>query len=83
MRPGRFDRQVVVPIPDIKGREAILRVHTKKNPLSGNVSLQVLARGTPGFTGADLENMVNEGALLAARQGKKSDRNGRSRTGKG
>ncbi len=70
MRPGRFDRQVVVPIPDIKGREAILRVHTKKNPLSGNVSLQVLARGTPGFTGADLENMVNEGALLAAKQGK-------------
>ncbi len=70
MRPGRFDRQIVVPIPDIKGREAILRVHTKKNPLSGNVDLQVLARGTPGFTGADLENMVNEGALLAARQGK-------------
>lgn len=70
MRPGRFDRQVVVPIPDVKGREAILRVHTKKNPLSGNVNLQVLARGTPGFTGADLENMVNESALLAARQGK-------------
>jgi len=70
MRPGRFDRQVVVPIPDVKGREAILRVHTKNNPLSGNVNLQVLARGTPGFTGADLENMVNEGALLAARQGK-------------
>ena len=67
LRPGRFDRQVIVPIPDIKGREAILRVHTKKNPLSGNVDLQVLARGTPGFTGADLENMVNEGALLAAR----------------
>ena len=70
MRPGRFDRQVIVPIPDVKGREAILKVHTKKNPLSGNVNLQVLARGTPGFTGADLENMVNEGALLAARQGK-------------
>jgi cell division protease FtsH len=70
MRPGRFDRQVVVPIPDIKGREAILRVHTKKNPLSRNVDLQVLARGTPGFTGADLENMINEGALLAARLGK-------------
>jgi cell division protease FtsH len=70
MRPGRFDRQVVVPIPDVKGREAILKVHTKRNPLSGNVDLQVLARGTPGFTGADLENMVNEGALLAARQGK-------------
>ncbi len=70
MRPGRFDRQIVVPIPDIRGREAILRVHTKKNPLSGNVDLQILARGTPGFTGADLENMVNEGALLAARHGK-------------
>ena len=70
MRPGRFDRQIIVPIPDIKGREAILRVHTKENPLSGNVSLQVLARGTPGFTGADLENMVNEGALLAAKLGK-------------
>jgi cell division protease FtsH len=70
MRPGRFDRQVVVPIPDVKGREAILRVHTKKNPLSGNVDLQVLARGTPGFTGADLENMINESALLAARQEK-------------
>jgi cell division protease FtsH len=70
MRPGRFDRQVVVPIPDVKGREAILRVHTKRNPLSKNVDLQVLARGTPGFTGADLENMINEGALLAARLGK-------------
>lgn len=70
MRPGRFDRQIIVPIPDIKGREDILRVHTKENPLSGNVSLQVLARGTPGFTGADLENMVNEGALLAAKLGK-------------
>ena len=70
MRPGRFDRQIIVPIPDIRGREAILRVHTKKNPLSGNVDLQILARGTPGFTGADLENMVNEGALLAARHGK-------------
>jgi len=70
MRPGRFDRQVIVPIPDVKGREDILRVHTRKNPLAHNVNLQVLARGTPGFTGADLENMVNEGALLAARQGK-------------
>jgi cell division protease FtsH len=70
LRPGRFDRQVVVPIPDIKGREEILRVHTKKTPLSENVSLAVLARGTPGFTGADLENLVNEGALLAARLNK-------------
>ena len=70
LRPGRFDRQVVVPIPDVKGREAILKVHTKKNPLSRNVDLQVIARGTPGFTGADLENMINEGALMAAKQGK-------------
>jgi cell division protease FtsH len=67
LRPGRFDRQVVVPIPDIKGREAILRVHTRKTPAAGDVRLEVLARGTPGFTGADLENMVNEAALLAAR----------------
>jgi len=67
LRPGRFDRQVVVPIPDIKGREAILRVHTRKTPAAGDVQLEVLARGTPGFTGADLENMVNEAALLAAR----------------
>jgi cell division protease FtsH len=67
LRPGRFDRQVVVPIPDIKGREAILRVHTKKTPAASDVHLEVLARGTPGFTGADLENMVNEAALLAAR----------------
>jgi cell division protease FtsH len=70
LRPGRFDRQVVVPIPDIKGREAILRVHTRKNPISKDVTLEVLARGTPGFTGADLENMVNEAALLAARYSK-------------
>ncbi len=70
LRPGRFDRQVVVPIPDIKGREAILRVHTKKTPSANDVKLDVLARGTPGFTGADLENMVNEAALLAARHNK-------------
>lgn len=69
-RPGRFDRQVVVPVPDIKGREGILGVHIKKTPTSGNVNLGVLARGTPGFSGADLENMVNEAALLAARAGK-------------
>ncbi|MEE9402594.1 MAG: ATP-dependent zinc metalloprotease FtsH [Desulfobacteria bacterium] len=67
MRPGRFDRQVVVPVPDIKGREGILKVHTRKTPVSDDVDLSVLARGTPGFTGADLENMVNEAALLAAR----------------
>ncbi len=70
LRPGRFDRQVVVPIPDIKGREAILRVHTRKTPAANDVKLDVLARGTPGFTGADLENMVNEAALLAARHSK-------------
>lgn len=67
MRPGRFDRQVVVPLPDIKGREGILKVHTRKTPMSDDVVLSVLARGTPGFSGADLENMVNEAALLAAR----------------
>lgn len=66
-RPGRFDRQVVVPVPDVKGREAILKVHTSKTPLADNVDLAVFARGTPGFSGADLENMVNEAALLAAR----------------
>jgi len=70
LRPGRFDRQVVVPRPDVKGREEILRVHTRKTPLGGNVNLSVLSRGTPGFTGADLENLVNEAALLAARHGK-------------
>jgi cell division protease FtsH len=70
LRPGRFDRQVVVPIPDIKGREAILKVHTRKTPAANDVHLAVLARGTPGFTGADLENMVNEAALLAARYDK-------------
>jgi cell division protease FtsH len=67
MRPGRFDRQVVVPVPDIQGREGILKVHSRKTPLANDVDLAVLARGTPGFSGADLENMVNEAALLAAR----------------
>ncbi len=70
LRPGRFDRQVVVPVPDVKGREEILKVHTKRAPLADDVDLSVLARGTPGFTGADLENLVNEAALLAARLGK-------------
>jgi len=70
LRPGRFDRQVVVPVPDVKGREEILKVHSKPTPLADDVNLAVLARGTPGFTGADLENLVNEGALLAARLGK-------------
>jgi cell division protease FtsH len=67
LRPGRFDRQVVVPVPDIKGREEILRVHSSRSPLAEDVDLAILARGTPGFTGADLENLVNEAALLAAR----------------
>ncbi|HUT84628.1 MAG TPA: ATP-dependent zinc metalloprotease FtsH [Thermodesulfobacteriota bacterium] len=72
LRPGRFDRRVVVPIPDVKGREGILKVHTKNTPVANDVDIQVLARGSPGFCGADLANMVNEAALLAARQGKKS-----------
>ena len=72
LRPGRFDRRVVVTTPDFKGREGILKVHTKNTPLSKDVDLLVLARGTPGFCGADLANMVNEAALLAAQQGKKS-----------
>ena len=70
LRPGRFDRQVVVPVPDIKGREGILKVHTKEKLTGQDVDVKVLARGTPGFTGADLENMVNEAALMAARRGK-------------
>jgi cell division protease FtsH len=69
LRPGRFDRQVVVPIPDLKGREAILKVHTRRTPLSDSVDLSILARGTPGFSGADLENLANEAALFAARRG--------------
>lgn len=71
MRPGRFDRQVVVPNPDIKGREKILQVHMKKVPLANNVDARVIARGTPGFSGADLANLVNEAALMAARRGKR------------
>ena len=70
LRPGRFDRQVVVSVPDIMGRLGILKVHVRNNPLSDDVDLKVLARGTPGFTGADIENMVNEAALMAARRGK-------------
>ncbi len=70
LRPGRFDRRVVVPRPDVKGREGILRVHTRRVPLSENVSIDKLARSTPGFAGADLENLVNEAALLAARRNK-------------
>ena len=70
LRPGRFDRRIVVPRPDVKGRLGILKVHTKKMPLGPNVDLDVVARGTPGFSGADLENLVNEAALLAAREDK-------------
>jgi cell division protease FtsH len=71
MRPGRFDRQVVVDVPDVRGREGILRVHSRNIPLAENVDLSVLARGTPGMVGADLANLVNEGALLAARRNHK------------
>lgn len=71
LRPGRFDRQVVVSNPDIKGREAILHVHARKVPLARDVDLSVVARGTPGFSGADLANLVNEAALLAARRNKR------------
>ena len=72
MRPGRFDRQVVVGYPDVKGREAILKVHSRKKPLAPDVKLSVIAKSTAGFTGADLENLLNEAALLAARKGKKA-----------
>jgi cell division protease FtsH len=72
LRPGRFDRRVVVNRPDVRGREEILRVHTRKIPLAEDVDLSVLARGTPGFSGADLANMVNEAALMAARQNRKA-----------
>jgi cell division protease FtsH len=71
LRPGRFDRQVIVDLPDVKGREEILNVHVKKVPLSSDISLNSIARGTPGFTGADLANLINESALLAARKNKK------------
>jgi cell division protease FtsH len=71
LRPGRFDRRIMVPAPDLNGRAQILKVHTRKTPLSENVDLHVIARGTPGFSGADLENLVNEAALFAARTNKK------------
>ena len=70
LRPGRFDRQIVVPVPDVKGRLAILGVHTQKLPLAEDVDLEKIARGTPGFSGADLSNLVNEAALIAARRSK-------------
>ena len=72
LRPGRFDRQVVVPVPDIRGREGILNVHMRKKPLAADVDNRTLAKGTPGFSGADLENLVNEAALLAARKNKEA-----------
>ncbi|PIE75081.1 MAG: cell division protein FtsH [Deltaproteobacteria bacterium] len=70
LRPGRFDRQVAVPLPDVAGREKILRVHILKTPVSDNVNVKALAKGTPGFSGADLENVVNEAALIAAKKNK-------------
>ncbi len=72
LRPGRFDRQVVVPNPDVLGREKILKVHMRKVPLASDVDPKIIARGTPGFSGADLANLVNEAALMAARRGKRS-----------
>ena len=72
LRPGRFDRQVVVPLPDVRGREQILKVHMRKLPLAEDVRPQVIARGTPGFSGADLANLVNEAALFAARANKRT-----------
>jgi cell division protease FtsH len=71
MRPGRFDRQVVVPLPDIRGREQILLVHMRKVPMASDVKAEIIARGTPGFSGADLANLVNEAALFAARRSKR------------
>jgi cell division protease FtsH len=72
LRPGRFDRQVVVPLPDVRGREQILKVHMRKVPLGDDVKASILARGTPGFSGADLANLVNEAALFAARADKRT-----------
>ncbi len=72
LRPGRFDRQVVVPVPDVGGRKKILQIYAKKTKMSPEVDLEILARGTPGFSGADLENLVNEAALMAARSGEKT-----------
>jgi cell division protease FtsH len=72
LRPGRFDRRIVVPMPDVRGREEILKVHTRKIPLAEDAELKVIARSTPGFSGADLANLINEAALLAARKGQNS-----------
>lgn len=70
LRPGRFDRQIYIPKPDVRGRYEILKVHARNKKLAPNVDLEIVARATPGFTGADLENILNEAALLAARKGK-------------
>ena len=83
LRPGRFDRQVVVPLPDIRGREQILKVHMRKIPLDRDVEPNVIARGTPGFSGADLANLVNEAALFAARANRRTRRHGAVREGEG
>ncbi len=83
LRPGRFDRQVVVPLPDIRGREGILKVHMRKVPLGDDVEPRTIARGTPGFSGADLANLVNEAALFAARDSAKKCDPGSLRTGQG
>jgi cell division protease FtsH len=79
LRPGRFDRRVVVNRPDVRGREQILKVHTKRVPIDSDVDLGTLARGCPGFSGADLENLVNEAALLAARRSREGRHDGRLR----
>ena len=76
LRPGRFDRQVVVGRPDLHGREAILKVHARNKPLADDVDLKTIAKKTPGFTGADLSNLLNEAALLAARLNKKGYHHG-------
>ena len=83
LRPGRFDRQVVVPLPDVRGREQILKVHMRKVPLAEDVKPSLIARGTPGFSGADLANLVNEAALFAARANKRTVTHGRVRARQG
>jgi ATP-dependent Zn proteases len=83
LRPGRFDRQVTVSLPDVNGREEILKVHSKKVKLSANVELAVIARGTPGFSGAELANVINEAALIAARRGLEGDYAGGTGRGAG
>ncbi len=81
LRPGRFDRQVTVHLPDVRGREEILQVHAKKVKLADDVDLAVIARGTPGYSGAELANLINEAALLAARKNQKAIDHARARRG--